>query len=232
MSDRFTVSAAGRALIERNEGLRLDAYPDPATGGDPWTIGYGDTGADVVPGLRITKEEADRRLGNRLANEFGAAVNALIGNAPTTQAQFDAMVSLAYNIGTGDWRRVGHQRHPGGFADSSVLRDHVAGNYAAAADDFLKWNKAAGRELPALTRRRNEERVLYLSQLPAAVDRAAEDSGSVDAAAAPQTPIIIPPARDMQRALAAAGEDPGPVDGVWGPLSAAALRSYYRSRRG
>ncbi len=45
------ISLVGRELIERNEGLRLDAYPDPATGGDPWTIGYGDTGPDVVPGI-------------------------------------------------------------------------------------------------------------------------------------------------------------------------------------
>ena len=52
----FSVSPAGRALIERNEGLRLEAYQDIV---GVWSIGYGDTGPDVVPGLRITKEEAD-----------------------------------------------------------------------------------------------------------------------------------------------------------------------------
>lgn len=150
----MTCSPVGRALIERNEGLRLEAYPDPASGGDPWTIGYGDTGPDVVPGLCITKEEASHRLTKRLDDDFGAAVNEAIGDAPTTQAQFDAMVSLSYNIGNGGFRR------------SSVLRLHLAGEYEAAADAFLLWNKAGGRVMRGLTRRRQEERALYLSGLP------------------------------------------------------------------
>ncbi len=152
------ISPIGRELIERNEGLRLTAYPDPATGGDPWTIGYGDTGPDVVPGLTITKEEADQRLSVRLADEFGASVNRGIGAAPTTQGQFDAMASLAYNIGTG------------AFAHSSVLHDHILGNYAGAATAFLMWDKAAGRVLMPLLRRRKEEAAMYLgtAEIPAA----------------------------------------------------------------
>ena len=145
------ISVAGRELIERNEGLRLEAYPDPASGGDPWTIGYGDTGPDVVPGLVITKEEASRRLTERLDREFGPAVERAIGSAPTTQNQFDAMVSLAYNIGVG------------GFARSSVVREHVTMHYQDAADAFLLWNRAAGRVMAGLTRRRGEERELYLA---------------------------------------------------------------------
>lgn len=143
------VSAAGRELIERNEGLRLDAYPDPATGGDPWTIGYGDTGPDVVPGLTITQEEASRRLTDRLDRDFGAHVNRQIGDVPTTQGQFDAMVSLAYNIGNGN------------FNKSSVLRFHKAGNETGAAASFALWNKAAGRVMKGLTRRRAEEAAMY-----------------------------------------------------------------------
>jgi lysozyme len=151
------ISAIGRALIERNEGLRLTAYPDPATGGDPWTIGYGDTGPDVVEGLTITKEEADQRLSNRLAREFEPAINREIGGKPTTQGEFDAMVSLEYNIGVG------------GFAHSSVLHDHILGNYSGAAAAFLMWDRAAGRVLAPLLRRRKEEAALYLggAEIPA-----------------------------------------------------------------
>lgn len=145
------ISNNGRELIMRNEGIRLKAYPDPATGGDPWTIGYGDTGPDVRPGLVISQAEAVRRLNRRLANEFGFAVNRAISDWPTTQNQFDAMCSLAYNIGAGR------------IAGTSVMKRHLEGNTAAAAKAFLLWNKAAGRVLPALTRRRREEAALYLA---------------------------------------------------------------------
>lgn len=196
-------SPAGRAMVERNEGLRLDAYPDPATGGDPWTIGYGDCGPDVVPGLVITKEDADRRLSNRLAHEFEPAVNHAT-TVPTTQAQYDSMISLCYNIGTG------------GFGNSSVLKKHLARDYAGAANAFLLWDHANGRALAALTRRRAEERALYLS-------------GAV--LAAPPTPSVpIPSAREMQTTLAALGFDPGGIDGVWGARSAAALAAYLRQK--
>lgn len=148
------VSAAGRDLIERNEGLELTAYPDPATGGAPWTIGRGDTGPDVVPGLTITLEEANERFAKRLAREFEPAVNRVCEGVATTQGQFDAMVSLAYNIGVG------------AFAKSSVARLHKAGNYEAAAEAFSLWNKAGGRVLAGLTRRREEEADLYMSDAP------------------------------------------------------------------
>ena len=92
------VSFFGRNLIKRNEGLRLAAYQDS---GGVWTIGFGDTGPDVVKGLRITLAEAGRRFARRLDRAFGAAVTKAIGDTPTTQEQFDAMVSLAYNIWAG-----------------------------------------------------------------------------------------------------------------------------------
>jgi lysozyme len=214
----MSVSAVGRALIERNEGLRLDAYPDPATGGDPWTIGYGDTGPDVVPGLRITKEEADRRLSVRLDREFGATVNDVIGDTPTTQGQFDAMTSLAYNIGVG------------GFKGSSVAREHAAGNYAAAADDFLKWNKAAGRVLPGLSRRREEERALYLSDVPVAVPAGVGSTAGGTPPGSSADPIVKG-MEDVQRALAASGDYRGPIDADPGPGTRQAMHDY-RTRVG
>ena len=202
------ISPAGRQLIERNEGLRLTAYPDPATGGDPWTIGYGDTGPDVVSGLTITKAEAERRLIVRLDREFGAAVNKAMGNVPTTQGQFDAMVSLAYNIGVGK---------PGGrgFINSSICRHHAAGEYAQAADAFLLYNRAGGRVLPGLTRRRQEERALYLS------------TGS-QLEPAPPVRSAIERIKAIQRVLAEDNGYTGLIDGEYGRLSAAALNALAR----
>ncbi len=146
LPERFS-SPEGRTLIERNEGLRLSTYKDVV--GVP-TIGYGDTGPDVVSGLTITKEEADVRLTERLGGEFGDAVKQAIGDTPTTQGQYDAMVSLAYNIGVN------------AFLRSSVARYHAAGNYAAAAQAFQLYNRAGHRVYPALARRRGEERAVYL----------------------------------------------------------------------
>lgn len=147
-------------MIQSYEGLRLDAYQDIV---GVWTIGYGHTGPEVVPGLRITKEQASAWLTDRLQNEFEPALNTLVGDAPTTQGQFDAMASLEYNIGCGN---VHHRDGSKGLAGSSVMREHVAGNYDAAADDFLKFDMAGGREIEALAGRRQAEGQMYLDASP------------------------------------------------------------------
>lgn len=151
----------GLDIIKRNEGCRLTAYLDTVAAPPVWTIGYGDT-LGVHEGMTITQDEADEGLAQRLANEFEPGVLAALQGAPATQSQFDAMVSLAWNIGTR------------GFARSSVARFHVAGNYLAAADAFRLWNKAGGKVIQGLVRRREEERALYLSQpattVPPALD--------------------------------------------------------------
>lgn len=161
MTHRKT-SKAGIDLMHQFEGLArqrpdglIEAYPDPATGGDPWTIGWGSTGADPFNGGKIrkgtvwTREQCDMHFANHLGT-FEAAVRDRLGKAPVSQLQFDAMVSLCYNIG------------PANFAKSSVLRKHVAGDYPGAARAFLLWNKAAGKVMRGLTRRREAERDLYL----------------------------------------------------------------------
>lgn len=140
-------SQAGIDLIKSFEGLVLKAAPCPA--GIP-TVGYGHTGPEVYNGLRITAEFAEDLLRQDLAR-FERGVERLISGVRTTQAQFDAFVSLAFNIGLG------------GFQRSSVLRHHRAGNKLRAAASFLMWVKAAGRTLPGLVRRRNAERRMYLS---------------------------------------------------------------------
>ena len=146
----MNVDARGIILIKSFEGLRLNAYPDPGTGGAPWTIGYGHTGPDVYRGLKITEAQAEDLLRKDLA-KFERGVDRLIAGSFTSQPQFNAFVSLAYNIGLG------------GFQRSSVLRHHRAGNKLRAAASFLMWVKAAGRTLPGLVRRRNAERRMYLS---------------------------------------------------------------------
>lgn len=135
------------ALIKSFEGLELKAYPDPATGGDPWTIGYGSTGRHVRPGLVITEADAERLLMDDLSR-FEIGVEKMTGGI-STPAQFGAMVSLAFNIGLGN------------FQTSTLRRLHNEGDYEGAARQFIRWNKAAGRVMAGLTRRRNAETALY-----------------------------------------------------------------------
>ena len=144
-----TVGPRARDLIKSFEACRLKAYlPTP---NDVPTIGFGATGPDVKLGLTWTQAQADARFDADLA-KFAAKVSALIGDAPTTPAQFGALVSLGYNIGTGQ----------GGLATSTLLRLHKAGKYTEAAAEFGRWNKQAGKVLNGLTRRRAAETALYM----------------------------------------------------------------------
>lgn len=156
-------SKAGIALIHSFEGLArvrpdgmIEAYPDPATGGEPWTIGWGSTGADPFNGGRIrrgtvwTRAQADERFRQHLA-QFEAEVARLV-TSPTTQGQWDALVSFAYNVGSAN------------LARSTLLRLHNAGSYSAAAAEFARWNKAGGKVMAGLTRRRAAEATLYRGQ--------------------------------------------------------------------
>jgi lysozyme len=139
------LSEKGLALIKAQEGLRTRAYLCPA---GVWTIGYGSTGADVVRGLTISPEEALARLRSDL-ERFEAAVrrNAL----PASQSQYDALVSLAFNIGID------------AFEQSTLLRCHRAGDHKGAAAQFGRWTRAGPRKMRGLARRRAAERALYLS---------------------------------------------------------------------
>lgn len=140
-----SVSASGVELIKSHEGLSLKAYPDPGSGGEPWTIGYGHTGG-VKRGDVITQSQAEAFLRDDL-RRFERAVSRL---APrTTQNQFDALVSFAFNLGEGNLEK------------STLLNKHNAGDYAGAAKEFIRWNRAAGKVLNGLTRRRTEEAALY-----------------------------------------------------------------------
>jgi GH24 family phage-related lysozyme (muramidase) len=148
-------SDACAALIKEFEGCArklpdgtFQAYPDPGTGGDPWTIGWGSTGADIKKGVVWSQQQCDDRFTEHL-DSFAEGVSKLLGDTPTSQSQFDAMVSFAYNVGLGN------------LASSTLLKLHKAGDHAGAAAQFARWNKAAGRVLPGLTRRRAAESQLY-----------------------------------------------------------------------
>lgn len=146
----MNISPKGANLIREFEGLRLVAYPDPGTGGAPWTIGIGHTGPKVKRGMKITEAQAWAYF-HKDIQKFERAVERQLAGSPVNQNMFDALVSFTYNCGEEN------------LAKSSILKYHKQGKYKAAADSFLKWNRAAGRVLPGLTRRRQAERLLYLS---------------------------------------------------------------------
>ncbi|MDU8950454.1 MAG: lysozyme [Bifidobacterium sp.] len=146
-------SDEGIALIKCFEGCQLTAYPDPGTGGAPWTIGYGWTlpvdGKPVRPGMTIDQATADRLLKTGLVSYENDVLK--IVKVKLTQGQFDALVSFAYNIGSR------------ALSTSTLLKKLNAGDIKGAADEFLRWNKAAGKVLNGLNRRREAERALFLS---------------------------------------------------------------------
>lgn len=143
------ISDDGIALIKRFEGCKLESYSDPATGGDPWTVGFGHTGPEVIPGTQITEDQADAYLRADL-ERFEKCVDKVL-MVPVTQSQFDACVSLAFNIGCRN------------FQSSTLVKKLNAQDDIGAADQFLRWNMAAGKEILGLTRRRNAERDLFLA---------------------------------------------------------------------
>jgi len=148
-----TIGPDGVALIKRFEGCasrRADglfqAYPDPGSGGAPWTIGWGATGPDIGPGTVWTQAQCDERLEADLASYAGEVADTL-GAAPTSQAQFDALVSFHYNAGA--------------IARATLTAKDKAGDFAGAAREFARWNRASGRVLPGLVTRRAAEAALY-----------------------------------------------------------------------
>ncbi len=147
------IGARGLALIKAFEGCArkrsdgsFEAYPDPGTGGDPWTIGWGATGKGIVRGTVWTQTQCDARLEADLVR-FAREVARALDDAPTSQAQFDALVSFHYNTGA--------------IARATLTKLHKAGKFAAAEAEFGKWVHAGGKRLNGLVRRRSAEAALY-----------------------------------------------------------------------
>ena len=133
---------------KRSDGM-VEAYPDPGTGGDPWTIGWGAThmlGRRVCRGDVISQDQADSLLEEHLQSYAAEVVKALNG-APTSPSQFDALVSFHYNTGA--------------IGRATLIRKHCAGDYEGAAREFSRWTRAGGKVLRGLVRRREAEAELY-----------------------------------------------------------------------
>ena len=134
-------------LVKRFEGLRLESYPDPATGGEPITCCYGHTGPEVKMGMKFTQNECENYLRRDLVH-VGEQIDKML-TVDVTQGQFDALCSLAYNIGVGN------------LAKSTLLRKLNAGDVLGAAMEFPKWRNAAGHVMPGLVTRRAAEQALF-----------------------------------------------------------------------
>jgi len=164
MNEDLRIGSDGTEICHHYEQLRLVAYPDPGSprakalragkpaaglSGAPWTIGWGDTGLDVVEGLTITAEEADQCFARRMALEFEPAVRKVV-NVPLSQRQFDAVVSIFYNAGVDALKA------------STLVRVLNLGDFAGAAAQFPRWNKSGGAVMKGLQRRREAERLVFL----------------------------------------------------------------------
>ncbi|MBK2673144.1 lysozyme [Citrobacter freundii] len=143
-------SDKGIALIKQFEGCKLTAYQDSV---GVWTIGYGWTqpvdGKPIRAGMTIKQETAERLLKTGLVS-YESDVSRLV-KVGLNQGQFDALVSFTYNLGARS------------LSTSTLLRKLNASDYAGAADEFLRWNKAGGKVMTGLNRRREAERALFLS---------------------------------------------------------------------
>jgi len=155
------LSHDGAELMHRFEACRLEAYPDPKTGGDPWTIGWGHTGSDVHPGLVWTQEKADDTFMEDVRvheqNVDGCVT------VEVDQDQYDALVSIMFNVGPGGPRKDGIARLRDG-RPSTLIRRLNAGEFDEAADQFLVWVSPGSNVERGLRFRRRCERAMFLGE--------------------------------------------------------------------
>ena len=148
--ESMSVSNKGVDLICEFEGKRLVAYDD---GVGVWTIGFGTikypSGNRVKKGDTCTLDQAKEYMRHDLI-EFEHTVNSSV-KVPLNQNQFDALVSLAYNIGSN------------AFKSSTLVKKLNSGDYQGAADQFNVWVNAGGKRMQGLVNRRDKEKLLFLS---------------------------------------------------------------------
>jgi lysozyme len=140
------ISQKGIDLVKSFEGLELKSYKDSV---GVLTVGYGSTGPHVSAGMIITKEQAEQLLKKDL-ERFEKGVSELV-KVPLTRNQFDSLVSFSFNLGLGNLK------------SSTLLKKLNASDYIGASREFERWNRAGGKVLAGLTRRRIAERDLFLS---------------------------------------------------------------------
>ena len=136
-------SEEGIALLRHFEGCKLNAYQDSV---GVWTIGYGHT-KGVERGMKISQEEAESMLQQELEHEYEDYISDI--DQELTQCQFDALVCWVYNLG------------PTNLRSSTMLKEIIAGNMDLVPFQMKRWDKAGGKVLLGLTRRRNAEALLF-----------------------------------------------------------------------
>jgi len=140
------ISEKGLQLLKHYEGCELNAYRCSA---DVLTIGYGHT-KGVTEDMVITQEEADQMLQDEMP-EYESYINDMV-TVDLNQDQFDAMVCWVYNLGSGN------------LASSTLLKVLNEGDYEAVPEQMKRWNKAGGKVLNGLIKRRDSEAKLFCSE--------------------------------------------------------------------
>ena len=170
----MNINQKGLDLIKSFEGLELNSYKD-AVG--VWTIGYGHTSMAgqpaVVPGMTLTKEEAEKLLLKDLL-KYEQIVKNLV-KVELNDNQYSALVSFVYNLGGGN------------FEKSTLLKKVNNKDFDGAVKEFAKWNKAGGKVLKGLTRRRAEEASLFKSPVEA-TQKPVEEPKPIPAPQVPEIP--------------------------------------------
>ena len=155
MSNRLRKSTAAAAmvaaLVAGFEGVRLNAYPDPATKGPPWTVCFGHT-EGVKPGDSFTMAECKALLVKDL-EVYARGIENCVTGLPMPDTRYAALVSFAYNVGVS------------AACKSSVVRLINQNRIREGCNALLKWNRAAGVVFPGLTKRRERERQYCLMGL-------------------------------------------------------------------
>ena len=145
----------GKKLIKKYEGCELEAYPDPATHGIPYTIGYGNTyyedGTKVKLGDKITQDRAEKLL-DKLLEHYEKGVDSITRD-DITHNQFDALVSFAWNLGIASLK-----------SSTLLIKVNKDPNDKTIRTEFEKWNRAAGKVMAGLTARRCAEADLYFKK--------------------------------------------------------------------
>ena len=140
------ISAEGIALIKKFEGCELTSYQDSV---GVWTIGYGHT-KGVAKGMTITRDEADRMLEDEIV-EYEGYITRMV-KAELEHNQFDALVAWVYNLG------------PTNLENSTLLKELNSGSFRNVPNEIRRWNKAGGRVLDGLIRRREAEALLFMGK--------------------------------------------------------------------
>lgn len=140
------VSALAAPVVMKWEGVRYEAYPDPATGGAPWTVCYGHTGPDVVRGKKYTRADCEAFLDQDMA-VANRAVNRCLPMPKLAHVEA-ALTSAAFNVG------------PSVVCGSTLQRKATANDWPGACAELDRWKFAAGRVMKGLVLRRVDERKL------------------------------------------------------------------------